>query len=180
MNKLILTLAFVLALTGVRAQTLISRAVTTSFFSTTPIEDIEAISKTGASALNTQTGDILVKISNTSFDFKKKLMQEHFNENYIESDKYPVSMFKGRLIGSVDYTKTGTYQVSAKGDLTIHGVTKSYEVPVKIMVANNGVNATTSFWVQMEDHKIKIPRIVIKNIAEAVEVKISVLYQPKK
>lgn len=180
MNKLILTLAFVLALTGVRAQTLISRAVTTSFFSTTPLEDIEAISKTGASALNTQTGDILVKISNTSFDFKKKLMQEHFNENYMESDKYPLSIFKGKLIGTVDYTKPGTYQVSAKGDLTIHGVTKSYEVPVKIMVTNTGVNATTSFWVQMEDHKIKIPKIVIKNIAEAVEVKISVLYQPKK
>ncbi|WP_343531230.1 YceI family protein [Pedobacter sp.] len=180
MNKLIFTLTFVLALTGVRAQTLVSKAVTTSFFSSTPIEDIEAISKTGASAINTQTGDILVKISNTTFDFKKKLMQEHFNENYMESDKYPVSTFKGKIIGAVDYTKPGTYQASAKGDLIIHGVAKSYEVPIKVIVANNGVNATTSFWVRMEDHKIKIPRIVIKNIAEAVEVKISVLYQPKK
>jgi len=180
MNKSILILALALTLTGVRAQTLISKTVTTSFFSTTPIEDIEAISKTGASALNTQTGDILVKIGNTTFEFKKKLMQEHFNENYIESDKYPVSIFKGKLIGAVDYTKPGIYQASAKGDLTIHGVTKSYEVPIKIIVANNSINATTSFWVRMEDHNIKIPRIVIKNIAEAVEVKISALYQPKK
>jgi len=180
MNRSILILALVLALTGVRAQTLISKTVTTSFFSTTPIEDIEAISKTGASALNTQTGDIVVKISNTTFDFKKKMMQEHFNENYMESDKYPVSMFKGKIIGVVDYTKPGTYQVAAKGNLSIHGVTKNYEVPVKIMVTNNGINATTSFWVRMEDHKIKIPKIVIKNIAEAVEVKISALYQTKK
>lgn len=85
MQKLLFTLITLLLCTGIKAQIWTSKNVTSSFFSSTPLEDIDALSKTGASAINIKTNEIIFKINNTSFQFKKKLMQEHFNENYIES-----------------------------------------------------------------------------------------------
>lgn len=163
-----------------QAQTLVSKNVNASFFSSAPIEDIEAISKVGASAIDTKTGSVLVKIPNTSFQFKKKLMQEHFNENYIESDKYPTSEFRGKIVGHVDYAKPGTYNCTAKGNLQIHGVSKAYEVPLKIVVSDTAINTNTVFNVKLVDHGVDIPKIVIKNIAEVVQVKISASHPLKK
>ncbi|HEY0177458.1 MAG TPA: YceI family protein, partial [Pedobacter sp.] len=115
-------------LSAVNAQNiLISKEASISFFSTTPVEDIEATSTTPNSVIDIKSRNIRFKVTNTSFQFKKKLMQEHFNENYMESDKYPVSTFKGKITDNVDLSKDGTYNVTIDGSLDIHGVTKNYQ-----------------------------------------------------
>lgn len=159
---------------------LISNNAAVSFFSSTILEDIEGKSSLGSSAINANTGDIIFKVSNTSFRFKKKLMQEHFNENYMESDKYPVSEFKGKLEKPIDVSKNGSYSVNVSGKLTVHGVTKDYRSVAEIVVNNGVATAKSVFKVKVADHNIKIPSLVFKNIAEIVEVRIQALYQPKK
>lgn len=180
MQKLFFTLIALTLCTGIKAQILVSKSVNSSFFSSTPIEDIDAQSTTGASALNTQTNDIIFKINNTSFQFKKKLMQEHFNENYIESDKFPASDFKGKIIEQIDFSKPGTYPVTVKGNLQIHGVTKTYTTKGSLVITADEVKATSTFNVKLADHAIKVPTIVFKQIAETIQVKVTAVYQPKK
>ncbi|KQM66337.1 hypothetical protein ASE74_07960 [Pedobacter sp. Leaf216] len=180
MQKLIITLLALFLCTGLKAQIWVSKNVTSSFFSTTPVEDIDAQSKTGASAINTKTNEIIFKINNTSYQFKKKLMQEHFNENYIESDKYPTSDFKGKIVEQIDFSKPGTYPITVKGNLQIHGVTKEYTAKGSLVIGNNEAKASSAFNVKLADHDIKIPTIVFKQIAETIQVKMTATYQPKK
>lgn len=160
-------------------KTLVAKHAEISFFSNAPLEDIQAISKTAASALNISTGDIVFKVRNTSFEFDKKLMQEHFNENYMESDKYPLSEFKGKIEEPQKLNKNGTYIVDVSGTLLIHGVTKLYQTKAKIIVKDNILSATCRFNVKLADHKIKIPSIVGRNIAEVVNIDISARYKPQ-
>jgi hypothetical protein len=159
---------------------LISNKAAVSFFSSTIVEDIEGKSTLGSSAIDAKTGDIIFKVSNTSFQFKKKLMQEHFNENYMESDKYPFSEFKGKLDRPIDLNTNGSYKVNVTGKLTVHGVTKDYKTTADISVNNDAMTAKSVFKVKVADHNIKIPTLVFKNIAEIVEVRIHALYQLKK
>lgn len=159
---------------------LISNKAAVSFFSSTIVEDIEGKSTMGSSAIDANTGDIIFKVPNTSFQFRKKLMQEHFNENYMESDKYPVSEFKGKLDKPIDLRTNGSYKVNVTGKLTVHGVTKDYRSVADIVVNNGTATAKSIFKVKVADHNIKIPTLVFKNIAEIVEVRIQALYQPKK
>lgn len=148
-----------------------------SFFSSAILEDIKASSNRASSALNIKTNEIVFKIAIRSFEFKKKLMQQHFNENYLESDKYPYSTFVGKITDTVDLKRVGKYQVMVTGNLEIHGVKKNYIAQVDIEVKKDHINAQTRFNVRLADHKIKIPRVVIKNIAEEVEVKVASTYQ---
>ncbi|WP_316825825.1 YceI family protein [Pedobacter miscanthi] len=180
MQKLFFTLTALFLCTGIKAQIWVSKSVNSSFFSTTPIEDIDAQSKTGASAINTKTNDIIFKINNTSFQFKKKLMQEHFNENYMESDKFPTSDFKGKIVEQIDFSKPGTYPITVKGNLQIHGITKEYTAKGSLVITADEAKATSAFNVKLADHDIKIPTIVFKQIAETVQVKMTAIYQPKK
>ena len=113
------------------------------------------------------------------FKFKKPLMEEHFNENYMESDKYKTAHFKGQIVGDVDYLKDGEYQVKAKGILNIHGVDKERELSGIITIKNGAIELNSSFEVNLKDHNIKIPKMVIKNIAETVLVKIQTSLLPK-
>jgi polyisoprenoid-binding protein YceI len=157
----------------------ISKQASIGFFSSTSLEDIEATSTTPNSVIDIKSRNILFKVSNTSFQFKKKLMQEHFNENYMESDKYPVSTFKGKITDDVDLSKDGTYNVTIDGSLDIHGVTKNYQSKATLVVSKGVITAKTAFKVRIADHGIKVPSIVFAKIAEAVDVRISATYQPK-
>ena len=159
---------------------LISKNATLSFFSSTVVEDIEATSTTASSVLDIKSRNIIFRVNNNSFQFKKKMMQEHFNENYMESDKYPYSEFKGKITDDVDLSKDGTYTVNVSGNLNVHGVTKSYQTKATLTVSSGVTTAKATFRVRIEDHKIKIPSIVFKNIAEYVDVRVSATYQPKK
>jgi hypothetical protein len=181
MKKIILLIMCVATLTVVHAQNLY-KAVDgeISFFSKTPMEDIDAENKNVKALINTSTGEVAFIATNVGFHFEKPLMEEHFNENYMESDKYKVSVFKGKIVEDIDFTKDGKYNVTVKGFLNIHGVEKEREVPGIVSVENGKVNVLTDFVVKVKDHKIKIPKLVVKNIAETVKVAVNLNFELKK
>lgn len=181
MKKLLLiTMICLIRISAYSQQILVSKAASIAFFASTPLEDIEATSSTPNSVIDIKSRNILFKVANTSFQFKKKLMQEHFNENYMESEKYPVSTFKGRITDDVDLSKDGTYKVTIDGSLNIHGITKNYQSKATMVVDKGNITANTTIKVKIADHGIEIPSVVFAKIAESVDVRISAVYQPKK
>ncbi|WP_143304538.1 YceI family protein [Chitinophaga vietnamensis] len=153
-----------------------SRNTNISFFSSAPLEDIEAKTDKAVSAINIKTRAVYFKVPVNSFQFEERLMQDHFNSTYLESDKYPFSEFKGKITDDVDLSKEGTYNVTVEGILSLHGVDKSYREKGTITVKNGAINVDAKFNVRIADHKIKIPTIVVKNIAEVVAVTIKGAY----
>jgi len=140
------------------------------------MEDIDATTTKGVSAINVKTGAVYFKVAVNSFKFKKSLMEEHFNENYLESDKYPNAEFKGKITDNVDLHKDGTYNVTVEGTLSMHGVDKVYREKATVIVTDGKPAASTKFNVHLADHNIKIPTLVVKNIAEVVEVTVKANY----
>lgn len=143
-----------------------------SFFSDGLIEDISAICKSAQIMLNATKNDIAVRVTIKGFRFEKKLMEEHFNEKYMESDKFPYAEFSGKIKDTVDFTKDGIYKVSVTGKLKIHGVEKERTISGTITIKNGEVKIESRFNVALKDHNIEIPSVLTKNIAEMVEVKI--------
>jgi hypothetical protein len=149
-----------------------------SFFSEAPLENIEAHSKGVNSFLNTSTQEVAFIISIRGFRFAKSLMQEHFNEKYMESDKYPNATFKGKINGDVDLTKDGTYPVTSTGKLSIHGVEKEVTHSGTLVVSKKEITLTSEFNCAVKDYNISIPKLLFQNIADTVLVKINVTYTP--
>jgi polyisoprenoid-binding protein YceI len=153
-----------------------------SFFSSAPLEDIDAATTRATSALNGADGSIAFKIPIKTFEFPNKLMQEHFNENYMESEKYPEAQFAGKIveIDRIDLKKPADYTVTVKGDMTIHGVKKPVETKGVLSVKADGkIHAHAKFPIALADYNVKIPTMVVKNIAEVVEVKVNAVYTKK-
>ena len=150
-----------------------------TFFSETPVENIDATNESVSSLLNTANNELLVVSTIRGFKFKKKLMERHFNENYMESDTYKTAMFKGKIIDNVDYKKDGIYNVKAKGILSIHGVDKEREIEGKVTVKGNEITISANFDVKLVDHNIEVPTIVFSKIAEVIKVKIDATLLPK-
>ena len=150
-----------------------------SFFSSTPVEDIDATNKLVKALINTDNNEIVFITTIIGFKFKKPLMEEHFNENYMESDKYKVATFKGKIITPIDYSIDGKYKVQAKGILNIHGVDQDREIPGELVIKDDHIELTSNFDVKLADHDIKRPKLVIKNIAETVAVKVNVNFERK-
>tara|TARA_B100001741_G_scaffold303011_1_gene292740 strand:+ start:366 stop:902 length:537 start_codon:yes stop_codon:yes gene_type:complete len=148
-----------------------------SFLSDAPLEDIYAESKKSKSVFNATEKKIVVLMKPNTFVFKNPMMQEHFNEDYIESDKFPKATLNGDIIGDFDITNDGSYPVTVKGKLKIHGVEKYREIKGEILVKGGKVSVEAKFAIQVADHGIKIPSMKIKSIAEVVEVTVSVEYQ---
>ena len=150
-----------------------------SFFSETPMENIDAINKKVKAIINTKSNEFAFICTIMGFKFEKPMMEEHFNETYMESDKFKTAMFKGKIIGDVDYTKDGKYTVEAKGTLKIHGVEKERTIKAEINIADGKVMVVGEFEIDLKDHKIKIPKLVIKNIAETVRVTVNMEFESK-
>lgn len=119
------------------------------------------------------------KVPIQSFTFRNGLMQEHFNENYMESDKYPHATFKGKIVEDVDLSRDGTYKVSASGILSVHGVSKARTITGVIVVKNGQMMLNASFVVPVADHKIDIPDNKLLNISQDINVKLEAAYEPK-
>jgi len=169
-------LVMVLALAAqsdAKAQNYSCNAVSTWIFSSTPLEDIRAESEKGSGVIVTATRAVAVQIPVKTLEFDRKLMQEHFNENYMESDRYPYARFKGTLDPGADLSKDGTYSVNVNGVLSVHGVDKQRTIPCKLVVKNGVVNVEAQFKVACADHNITIPRLVFTKIAESISVRIS-------
>ncbi|MBB6610798.1 YceI family protein [Pontibacter sp. Tf4] len=184
MKKIILnTLLLVLVANAVQAQDkFFTKTGKISFFSSTPMEDIEAHNKTTTSVIDTKSGKMEFAVLMKAFQFEKALMEEHFNENYVESAKYPKASFSGAItnLSAVDFKKDGTYKVTVKGNLTMHGVTKPVEVPGTIVVKNGAIQAASTFSVAPEDFNITIPNLVREKIAKQIKVTIDMNYEPLK
>lgn len=161
------------------AQNYVSANVKTSFFSSTPVEDIKASSNKTSAVLIAKTGSFAFQVPIKSFEFEKKLMQEHFNENYLESDQYPAATFKGVMAPIPDWTKNGEYNVTAKGTLTVHGVSKARNIAAKVLIREGTVNISAAFDVACADHNIDIPTLVFTKIAKVISVKVNGTLNPK-
>lgn len=158
--------------TSANAQTFVGKNIKVNIFSSTPVEDIKAASNTGAAVLIAQKQELAIQINIKSLEFDKKLMQEHFNENYMESDKYSVAKFKGIISPKIDWTKDGEYNVTAKGTLNVHGVDQPRNISGKLTIKNGAVNLFSNFDVACAAHQIKIPSLVFTKIAEVIKVTI--------
>lgn len=140
------------------------------FFSEAPLENIEAKSKDIKGIIDITARSFIIRVPIKSFVFEKSLMQEHFNENYMESDKFPNATFKGAFDGKYDLKKNGSYPVTATGELDIHGVKQKRTIPAIIEVKDKSIKLTSKFKVRLEDHKIEIPTLVFNKIAEELDV----------
>jgi polyisoprenoid-binding protein YceI len=150
-----------------------------AFFSETPMENIEAVNNKVTSVFDAATGAVEFLVLVKAFEFEKALMQEHFNENYMESSTFPKAIFKGTVAGSMaeQLRKPGEYEVNISGELTLHGVAHPVQTQGKFVVEPTGmVRAFTTFTIKPEDHGIKIPGTVRNNIAKEIQVKVKVDY----
>lgn len=152
----------------------------TSFFSETPAENISAINKKTQAILNISTGEIAVRMNIRDFDFPNELMEEHFNENYLESEKYPTATFRGKLDEMVDFSKKGTHDLSATGAFTIHGKTQPRTLKGRLIVHDGGIAIESGFEVSLTDHAIEVPKIVFMKIAQVIRVKAAYSLTPYK
>jgi polyisoprenoid-binding protein YceI len=147
-------------------------AGTVRFFSATPLENIEARSTEMKGALDAAAGSFVFRVPIASFTFPSALMQSHFNENYLESSKYPYATFKGRLPGPLNLTQDGTYPVAATGELTIHGVAQPRTIPCTLTVRQGVCTVSSKFTARLTDHRIEVPTLVFNKIAESIDISV--------
>jgi polyisoprenoid-binding protein YceI len=159
----------------------ISNSGTITFHSHAPIEDITATTSQVNSTINPSEGVITVKVPVSSFAFKKQLMKKHFNEQYMITEEYPFSEFRGKLQGDFENVLSLAREAKLRvtGDLTIKGITKPVSEIVSLVRKGNELEGSVSFKVKLADYEIKIPRMLIKNIAEEIEVSVKIIYQLK-
>jgi polyisoprenoid-binding protein YceI len=150
-----------------------------TFNSDAPLEKIEAQNTSASTAIDVSSGSMEWAVLIRGFKFQKALMQEHFNENYMESQTYPKAKFKGKIdnIKSINFTKDGTYNVTASGQLEIHGITKPITSSGVITVKNGIVTAQSNVSVLVADYGIAIPKLVADNISKKVDITIEANYQ---
>lgn len=153
-----------------------------TFYSKAPLENDEAVNKTVTAVLDSKSGAIQFAVQMKGFEFEKQLMQQHFNENYVESDKYPKSEFKGTITNNsaIDYTKEGTYTVQVKGQLTIHGVTKNITSAGTLKIIGGNIDASSTFNVLLSDYNIKIPAIVKDKVSNTIKIAVDSHLEPLK
>ena len=144
--------------------------LTVRFFSKAPIEDIEAVSTGLKGIVDFDARTFAFRLPIKSFAFPSALMQKHFNENYLESDKYPNAAFKGRLQGDVNPAVDGVYPATAVGELTIHGVTTARTIPCTVTVKGGACTVASKFRAKLADHHIEVPTLMFEKIAEEVEI----------
>lgn len=176
MKKWIIIVSVLMIMLEVSAQRYITKNGHIKFYSETPMETIEADNHQVNSALDISTGDFVFKVLMKSFEFEKALMQEHFNENYMESDKFPNTTLKGKVLNvkDFDFTSDNTFEVVVEGDLTMHGVTNKVSEKGTFTLKGSQITGTSTFVIKPEDYGIKIPKTVVDNIAEEIEVTVDV------
>lgn len=168
----VVAVVFLMQLGFAQGQTLYGTSTgEVSFYSDTPLETIEAVNKKTGIIINATTRELAVQLKITDFIFPNRLMQEHFNENYLESEKYPNASFKGKIKEQIDLTAAGTHTVTAEGSLTMHGVTKPVVVKGTILSQGSDLKLDFKFQVRTEDYQIEVPSLVVTKIAETIDVR---------
>jgi hypothetical protein len=182
MKKIISLFLLILCINASQAQKYFTRTGKIDFDAGTGVEDIKGTNKSVTSVLDVSTGQIQFQVLIKGFEFWSQLMQDHFNENYMESDKYPKSTFKGVItnIEKVNVTKDGTYPVTVKGTLDIHGVKKEVESKGTLKVKGENIDASSEFVITMDDYKIAIPSVVKDKLSRTAKIKINCNFTPLK
>lgn len=176
-----LVLGCVFALSSVIAQDkFFTKTGKISFFSKASLEDIEAHNRSVTCVLDSKTGNLQFSVLVKGFEFDKALMQEHFNENYLESSKFPKAEFKGQVSNNADinYSKDGTYNAKVKGKLTIHGETRDAEADGTITIKGGKLRAQSDFNVVLADYKVRNDKL--NNIANTIKVTVDCALEPLK
>lgn len=179
-NKFLLIILISFLAVTVQAQKQITKTGTVEIFSETPLFTIDGINKKVASILNTETGDIVASTLVRSFKFEEALVEEHFNENYIESHKFTKSVFKGKIINFdlANFSVDGSYDVLFQGKFTIHGETRDIEEKGKITVKDGLISAESVFHISLENYKVKVEKSYKKAINDEILLKMKFNYQP--
>lgn len=182
MKKTILILLFTLFASSLYSQRFITQNGYVRFFSEAPLEDIEAVNNSVACIVDIKTGEIVSKVNLKDFQFEKALMQEHFNENYVESHKYPHAILKAKIVAfqEVDFDSETFQAVTLKGTMDFHNVVQEVSIEGAFKRTSEGYEAKAKFIMKPADYEIKIPRIVRNNIAKEVEVTLSFNLSPLK
>jgi polyisoprenoid-binding protein YceI len=152
-----------------------------NFKSEAPLELIKASSNKLTGILNTDNKDFVFQVPMRSFEgFNSPLQRTHFNENYIESHKYPDASFKGKIIEDIDFKKPGTYKVRAKGRFAVHGKENPMTIKADLTISRNEITVSSEFEVLLKDHDIQIPTIVNQKLSERINVSVRFILKPKK
>ena len=176
MKKTILLFCFITSISWAQeSNQLIDKQGEITFFSYTSVENIEASNNQAVSVLKPSTSEIVVRILMRAFTFEKALMQEHFNESYIESDLFPEATFVGKII---DFNLNQELQTKQfDGQFTLHGITKKITFNAKILKADDTFEITGTLKVPVKDYDIKIPGLLAPNIAETISINFNFQYQ---
>lgn len=158
---------------SLEAQVFSSDKVTVHFFSPAPVTDIDALSNNASAIINAKKKEVKVSIPVTSFSFKKALMQQHFNEIYLETGKHPLSTFKGNYKENIDLTVDGEYKINLTGKLNLHGVDKTLTLPSYLVIKNKEITINTDFRLFTKDFKISVPTILNKEIGKEIYVTVN-------
>jgi hypothetical protein len=153
-------------------------ATNITFFSSSPLEDISAANKGAVIVMNSYTGDIQVRVSIINFKFKNALMEEHFNENYMETEKYPNAVFKGKINERIDWSADGEVKVTVTGKMELHGVTRDETYEGFVAKKGNDISINTKLKIKLADYGIKVPSLYVKNIAEIIDVDVNSTLEP--
>jgi len=168
MARKIISIFFLLFCFTTSAQQFLAKEGVITFFSEAPMEDIAAKNRKVSAVYDKDTKQLIFQLNIKDFIFHKPLMQEHFNENYLESDIYPKSIFKGKVISQQGKN------TMVEGSLTIHGKTNRIKVEGILKQEKKAINISAEFIVKLEDYDIEIPTIVMYKIAEEIEVKVNI------
>jgi len=178
--KHLMLLALLLPVQWMTGQKYFSKTGKISFYSEASLEKIEAHNTSASTVIDIATGAVEWAVLIQGFTFEKSLMQEHFNENYMESAKYPKAKFKGQVdnLSAVQFNRDGTYTANVSGQLEMHGVTKPVTIPATVTVKGGMISAKAKFNVTLADYNISIPKLVADNISKTVRVEVTADYQP--
>jgi len=180
MKKIIITYLLTCFFLTAFSQTYLTRNGNISFYSHTPLEDVQAQNNEAVSILNASTGDLEFKVAVQSFHFVKTAMEEHFNSNdYMASEKYPKAGFTGKIlkISSVNFSKDGVYKITVNGDLTIRDVTKPITATGTITVNNGSITVTSTFTIKRKDYHVIGESFVQKKLSDDIQVTVNCQYE---
>ncbi len=151
-----------------------------SFKSDAPLEIIQATSKKLRGILNPLTNEFAFSVDiKTLVGFNSVLQHTHFDENYMETSKYPTATFEGKIIDKIDYSKPGTYEIRSKGILYIHGVKSERIIPCSLTIDDHTIQVSSEFFVLLSDHDITVPKVVRQKIAEQIKVDVKAVLKLK-
>ncbi|MBK9792310.1 MAG: YceI family protein [Sphingobacteriales bacterium] len=177
-NSFTIAFIFLLQVMFAQSEKYFTRNATVTFTSVAPVEKIISENKVSNCILNTQTGDLALKVVIKSFEFEKQAMADHFNNDYLNSDKFPNATFEGKITTPLDYKKNGKYNVTVDGKLTIHGVTKQVKQSGIIEVSAGKIIARSKFSILLSDYGVIVPNDYLKKISNTVDIDINAVMTP--